>query len=70
MKGYRLSKVLADIGTPARRAPFENAELLRERYRLTAPEADAVVNADLQKLFELGANPYLIRFAFRDKFEY
>jgi hypothetical protein len=70
MKGYRLSKVLADIGTPQGRAAFDDPALLRERYRLTPEEIEAVVNADLDGLFALGANPYLIRFAFRDKFAY
>jgi hypothetical protein len=70
VKGYRLSKVLADIGSPADRAAYADPALLRERYRLTPPEVDAVVNADLDALFALGANPYLIRFAFRDKYEH
>lgn len=70
MNGYRLSRVLADIARPDRRAAFQDPALLRERYRLTPAEIDAVVNADLTALFALGANPYLIRFAYRDKFEY
>jgi hypothetical protein len=69
VKGYRLSRVLADIGHPEGRAPFEDATLLREQYHLTPPEVDAVLRADLVQLYALGANPYLIRFAFRDKYE-
>ena len=70
MNGYRLSRVLADISGPEGRAPLLNPALLRERYRLTPAEVDAVMSADLAALFALGANPYLIRFAYRDKFEY
>ena len=70
MNGYRLSKVLTDIARPEGRAAFQDPAMLRERYRLTPAEVDAVVNADLAQLFALGANPYLIRFAYRDKFEY
>ena len=70
MKGYRLSKVLAEMGTPAQRPAFEDPALLRDRYGLTPPEVDAVMQADLPQLHALGANPYLIRFAYRDKFEY
>jgi hypothetical protein len=69
VKGYRLSRVLADIGRPEARAAFEDASLLRERYRLTPAEVDAMLTADLAQLYALGANPYLIRFAFRDKYE-
>lgn len=69
MKGYRLSRVLADIGRPEGRAAFEDPVLLRERYRLTPAEIDAMLTADLVQLYALGANPYLIRFAFRDKYE-
>jgi hypothetical protein len=68
--GYRLSKVLSDIGPPQNRAAFEDARLLRERYRLTQPEIDAFLGADLAAMYELGANPYLIRFAFRDKYDF
>jgi hypothetical protein len=70
VNGYRLSKVLADMGGPEGRPAFEDALVLRERYRLTAPEIDAILGADLTALFALGANPYLIRFAFRDKYEF
>ncbi len=69
MKGYRLSRVLADIGRPEGRAAFEDAALLRERYHLTPAEVEAMLTADLAQLYALGANPYLIRFAFRDKYE-
>lgn len=70
MKGYRLSKLLAEIGRPEERAAFADPALLRDRYGLTPPEVDAVIEADLPQLHALGANPYLIRFAYRDKFEY
>jgi hypothetical protein len=44
-------------------------EAMRVRYELNAEEADAIARADLGRLYELGANPYLIRFAFRDRYD-
>ena len=69
MRGYRLSRVLADMGRPEGRPAFEDPARLRERYRLTPAEVEAVLGADLGQLYALGANPYLIRFAYRDKYE-
>jgi len=43
--------------------------LAARTLRLTPAEIDAMLTADLVQLYALGANPYLIRFAFRDKYE-
>jgi hypothetical protein len=69
MRGYRLSKALAAIEEPARRALFDEGRL-RTLFGLDEAEIQAVLSADLDALYALGANPYLIRFAFRDRFVY
>jgi hypothetical protein len=70
MKGYRLSKALQDHNSPPKMKQFvAEFDVMCARYELSAEEADAIARADLERLYELGANPYLIRFAFRDKFE-
>lgn len=70
MKGYRLSKALQEHNTPPKMKQFvAELETMSARYELNAQETDAIKRADLDLLYELGANPYLIRFAFRDRFE-
>ena len=70
MKGYYLSKALYDHNNPRKMADFlADLEGMSARYRLNPEETDAISRADLNKLHELGANPYLIRFAFRDKYD-
>lgn len=70
MKGYRLSKALQDHNSPPKMRQFlADLEVMRTRYELTAEEVEAIEKADVGRLYELGANPYLIRFAFRDRFE-
>jgi hypothetical protein len=70
MKGYRLSKALQDHNSPPKMQQFvADLEAMRVRYELNAEEADAIARADLGRLYELGANPYLIRFAFRDRYD-
>jgi hypothetical protein len=70
VKGYNLSKALYDHNNPRKMAEFlADLEGMSARYRLSREETDAIRSADLVRLHELGANPYLIRFAFRDKYE-
>ena len=38
-------------------------------HAVTADERAALMNGDIDKLYELGANPYLIRRVFRSRFE-
>jgi Aromatic-ring-opening dioxygenase LigAB, LigA subunit len=69
MKGYRLSKALQDHNSPPKMQEFlSNVDEMAVRYELTVEEVDAIKRADIARLNELGGNPYLIRFAFRDKF--
>ncbi|HXF34948.1 MAG TPA: hypothetical protein VN603_10275 [Candidatus Acidoferrales bacterium] len=65
-----MSKALQDHNSPPKMKQFvAEFDVMCARYELSAEEADAIARADLERLYELGANPYLIRFAFRDKFE-
>lgn len=69
MKGYRLSKALQDHNTPPKMKQFlANIDDMAVRYELSDEEVDAIKRADIPRLNELGGNPYLVRFAFRDKF--
>src|SRR5579875_2843117 len=69
MKGYRLSKALQDHNSPPKMKEFlAQIDTMRVRYELTDEEVDAIRRADLERLYALGANPYLIRFAFRDRY--
>lgn len=68
MSDYQLNKVLfAYAGRHQMVASIDDdAELAG--YDLTAEEREALGNGDLQRLYELGANPYLIRRVFRPRF--
>jgi hypothetical protein len=69
VKGYKLSKALQDHNSPPKMKEFlENLDAMAARYELSSDEVDAIKRADIDRLNELGGNPYLIRFAFRDKF--
>lgn len=70
MKGYNLSKALFEHNSPRRMQEFlADLDGMCARYELTSEEAEAIRAADLPRLYELGANPYLIRFAFRDRYK-
>lgn len=70
MKGYRLSKALQDHNSVTKMKQFlAELETMRARYELTADEVEAIERGDIARLCELGANPYLVRFAFRDRYD-
>ena len=64
---YPLNKVLTAIA----RQHLMKAALTAEdmaRHALRVPERSAVKAGDIRSLYELGANPYLIRRVFRRRF--
>jgi hypothetical protein len=67
MSDYALNRVLYEHARahkmPDSIGPDEVAE-----YDLTAEELAALASGDLDALFRLGANPYLIRRVFRRRF--
>ena len=67
MSDYALNRVLYEHARahkmPDSIGPDEVAE-----YDLTAEERAALATGDLDALFRLGANPYLIRRVFRRRF--
>jgi len=68
MSDYHLNRVLYEKARehkmPDGIGPDETAD-----YDLTAEERAALADGDLEALFRLGANPYLIRRVFRKRFK-
>ena len=67
MKGYRLSKVLFQLKSPDKVAALVADPSAAARYDLTGDEIAALRAGDRTRLFELGANPYLIRLVYRNQ---
>ncbi len=69
MSEYHLNKLLFD--TAGRHQMVESISDERElaAYDLSPAEREALRTGDLTRLYELGANPYLIRRVFRPRFE-
>ncbi|HXG15951.1 MAG TPA: hypothetical protein VNK50_06855 [Calidithermus sp.] len=64
---YRLNKCLTAIArTHAQRERLSEQDLAG--YALTDAERAALEAGDVRALYELGANPYLIRRVFRPRF--
>ena len=65
---YALNKVLTSVAQKhAMKERLDDADLAG--YTLTAEERDALTTGDITRLYELGANPYLIRRVFRARFK-
>jgi hypothetical protein len=65
---YGLNKILTAIARQhLMKDAFTDAEM--EGHNLTDAERAALKTGDLGKLYELGANPYLIRRVFRRRFK-
>ncbi|MBM3221545.1 MAG: hypothetical protein FJZ38_23220 [Candidatus Rokubacteria bacterium] len=64
---YALNKVLTEV---ARRHAMKDrlSEEDIAGYTVSAEERAALTAGDIAKLYELGANPYLIRRVFRSRF--
>lgn len=65
---YALNKILTAVARQHQtRDTFSDEDLAG--HDLTAPEQAALKGGDLVALYELGANPYLIRRIFRNRFQ-
>ena len=65
---YPLNKVLTAIARQhAMKERLTDEEMAG--HTLSDPERDALKNGDLDALYHLGANPYLIRRVFRPRFK-
>ena len=69
MSEYHLNKLLFD--TAGRHLMVESISDEQElaAYDLSPAEREALRTGDLTRLYELGANPYLIRRVFRPRFK-
>jgi hypothetical protein len=64
---YALNKVLTAVARQHKmKDQLTEADL--EGHTVTADERAALTTGDIAKLYELGANPYLIRRIFRSRF--
>ena len=64
---YALNKVLTAVARQhAMKDRLSDADLAG--HTVTADERAALTSGDITKLYELGANPYLIRRIFRSRF--
>ena len=65
---YALNKVLTAVARQHKmKDRLSEADL--EGHTVTADERAALTTGDITKLYELGANPYLIRRIFRSRFK-
>jgi len=65
---YALNKVLTAVARQhAMKDRLSEADLAG--HTVTADERAALTSGDITKLYELGANPYLIRRIFRSRFK-
>jgi len=67
MSDYALNRVLYERAREHKMAESIGPDELTD-YELTAEERAALANGDLEALFRLGANPYLIRRVFRRRY--
>jgi hypothetical protein len=67
MSDYHLNRVLYEKAREHKMAESIGPDEVAE-YELTAEELAALADGDLEALFRLGANPYLIRRVFRRKY--
>jgi hypothetical protein len=64
MSAYRVNKLLFDLQVqPGLWEEFKaHPGAVTDRYRLSAEEAQAVINVDATAMSRLGVQPYLLRF--------
>ena len=71
MSAYQLNKLLYELKDADHvKEALMNRSGLLERYRLTADELQALQTENLATLYQLGANPYMIRNVYRKKYRY
>jgi hypothetical protein len=69
MSEYHLNKLLFDTAGRHRMVESISDEQELAGYDLSPAEREALRTGDLTRLYELGANPYLIRRVFRPRFK-
>jgi hypothetical protein len=69
MSEYHLNKLLFDTAGRHRMVESISDEQELAAYDLSPAEREALRTGDLTRLYELGANPYLIRRVFRPRFK-
>jgi hypothetical protein len=69
MSEYHLNKLLFDTAGRHRMVESISDERELAAYDLSPAEREALRTGDLTRLYELGANPYLIRRVFRPRFK-
>lgn len=68
MGEYQMNKLLFETGRQHKAVESIADEADLGRYELTAEEREALKAGDIKRLYELGANPYLLRRVFRPRF--
>lgn len=67
MGDYQMNKLLFETGRQHKSVESMPDDVM-DRYALTAEEREALRAGDIKRLYELGANPYLLRRVFRPRF--
>ena len=68
MSQYQMNKLLFENGRRHKNVESIADESELASYELSAEEREALKAGDIKRLYELGANPYLIRRVFRPRF--
>ncbi len=68
MSDYHLNRALFEAAREHKLLEAMTDEALLAGYELTDDERQALRQGDIERLFALGANPYLIRRVFRPRF--
>ena len=69
MSDYQLNKLLFAMAGQHEMVESLSDEGVLAPYELSPEEKDALKRGDIGRLYELGANPYLIRRVFRHRFK-
>jgi hypothetical protein len=69
MSDYQLNKLLFAMAGQHKMFESLSDEGELAAYELSPEEKDALKRGDIGRLYELGANPYLIRRVFRPRFK-
>ena len=69
MSDYQLNKLLFAMAGEHKMVESVSEESELASYELSHAEKDALKTGDIARLYELGANPYLIRRVFRPRFK-
>jgi hypothetical protein len=69
MSDYQLNKLLFAMAGQHKMVESLSDESELAPYELSHDERDALRRGDIERLYALGANPYLIRRVFRHRFK-